>query len=76
VRGGLVDHAHELTVRRLDRLGLAVGHRSLETLRQRLHRRAVAEVLHPLTAGDDDALLLLLDVRHLDSARALQAAGS
>ena len=36
----------------------------LEALRQRLDRRAVAEVLDPLPLLDQDALLLLLDVRH------------
>ena len=43
---------------------VAVGDRGLEPLREGLDRRAVAEVLEPLTAGDPDALLLLLDVRH------------
>ncbi len=45
-----------------------------EALRQRLDRRAVAEVLEPLPARDPHALLLLLDVRH--DVRAPAPAGS
>ena len=45
LRGRLVDPAHELEVLGGDRLRVAVGDRGLEPLRQRLHRRAVAEVL-------------------------------
>ena len=49
--------------------------------RQRLHRRAVAEVLEPLLSRGPDALLLLLDVRHsvkkpATRAAAMVAAGS
>ena len=44
----------------------AAGFITQEALRQRLDRRAVAQVLEPLFSGDPDALLLLLDVRHLE----------
>ena len=42
----------------------ALGNPLLESLRQRFDRRAVAQILEPLTGSDPDALLLLLDVRH------------
>ena len=35
-----------------------------EPLGQRLHGRAVAQVLEPLAGGDPDALLLLANVGH------------
>ena len=63
-RRGTVDRAHELAMLGRDALGVAVGDGRLEALRQRLDRRAVAEVLGPLPLLDPDALLLLLDVRH------------
>ena len=63
-RDRLVDQADERLVLRLDRLGVALGCDRREPLRQRLDRRAVAQVLQPLFGGDPDALLLLLDVRH------------
>ncbi len=43
---------------------VALGDRGLEPARERLDRRAVAQVLQPLRGRDPDALLLLLDVRH------------
>ena len=46
----------------------------LEALRQRLDRRAVAQVLEPLARGGADALLLLLDVRHGEKRPALAGA--
>ena len=45
-----IDRPHELAVLGRDALGVAVGDRRLEALRQRLDRRAVAEVLDPLRA--------------------------
>ena len=45
-------------------VGVAVRDGGLEALRERLDRRPVAEVLVPLPLLDQDALLLLLDVRH------------
>src|SRR3954467_7931073 len=45
----------------------------LEPLRQRLDRGAVVEVLVPLPRCDQDALLLLLDVRHLSSSVGMPA---
>jgi hypothetical protein len=45
-------------------VGIAVGGGSLEALRERLDRRAVAEVLEALPRLNLDALFLLLDVRH------------
>src|SRR5205814_4109471 len=47
------------------RAGLvALVYGSREALRQRLDRRAVAEVLEPLARGGPHPLFLLLDVRH------------
>ena len=61
---GAVDRPHELAVLRRDEVGVPVGNRGLETLCQGLDRRPVAEVLDSLPLLDQDALLLLLDVRH------------
>ena len=60
----------------LDRRGVAAFGGGRETLRQRLDRRAVAEVLEPLLGGDPDALLLLLDVRHRRENARERAKGS
>ena len=57
------------------RVLVARGRRGLEPLRQRLDRRAVAEVLVPLALGDPDALLLLLNVRHVEERPAVRARG-
>jgi hypothetical protein len=38
--------------------------------RERLRRRAVAQVLEPLLSGGPDALFLLLDVRHVEKTPA------
>ncbi len=67
---GAVDRPHELAVLADDALGVAVGDGRLEALRQGLDRRAVAEVLSPLPLLDQDALLLLLDVRHFEETPA------
>ena len=61
---GAVDRAHEVAVLAGDALAVAVGDSRLEALRQGLDRRPVAEVLDPLPLLDQDALLLLFDVRH------------
>ena len=66
LRGGLVDPAHERAVLGGDRVGVAGVDGGLEALRQRLDRRAEADVLHALALGRPDALLLLLDVRHIE----------
>src|SRR5581483_1534048 len=63
-RGRPVDHAHESAVLLGDPGGVALLDRGRKALRQRLDRRAVAEILRSLPLGDPDALLLLLDVRH------------
>src|SRR5262245_65733803 len=63
-RGGAVDPPDERAVLGGDRVGVSGLDGDLEALGQRLDRRAVADVLVPLAAGDPDALLLLLDVRH------------
>ena len=57
-----------------DHVDIACSHRRIEPLRQRLDRRAVTEVLVPLADGNEDALLLLLDVRHLPSSVGMPAA--
>ena len=49
--------------------------RRREALRQRLDRRAVAQVLEPLVGGGADALLLLRDVRHSVKTPAQRARG-
>jgi len=59
-----VDRAHELTMLARDEIGITVRGCRLEPLRERLDRRAVAEVLETLPRLDPDALALLLDVRH------------
>jgi hypothetical protein len=66
LRRRLVDRAHEQEVLGRDRVGVAAGDGRLEALRQRLHGRPVAKVLVPLPLGDPDALLLLLDVGHVE----------
>ena len=64
-RRSAIDRVHELTVSGRDSVGIAVGDRRLEPLRERLHSRAVAHVLEPLASSDPDALLLLSDVWHI-----------
>src|SRR5436190_2192778 len=59
-----IDPADELPVLGPDTVGLSCLRGLLETARQRLHRRAVAEVLEPLACRGADALFLLFDVRH------------
>jgi hypothetical protein len=59
---------------RCDTLGVTVGDRRLEALRERLDRRAIAEVLASLALLDADALALLLDVRHSKKRPRLRAA--
>jgi putative peptidoglycan lipid II flippase len=49
----------------LDPALVAGLNRRLEPLRERLGRGAVAQVLEPLPGGAPDALLLLVDVRHV-----------
>ena len=66
-----VDQLDEAAMLGLDRVGVAVLDRRREPLRQRLDRRAVAQVLEPLVGGGTNALLLLPDVRHArENARA------
>ena len=74
--GRTVDRADELLVLGGDHARVAVGNGGLEPLGKRLDRRAVAEVLEPLTRRDSDTLLLLLDVRHCERVpRPIPAAG-
>src|SRR5437763_6066089 len=63
---GLVDRPDEPEVLGRDALVVAVLDGGPETPRQSLHRRAVAKFPQPLLGGGADALLLLLDVRHLE----------
>jgi hypothetical protein len=62
---GPVDQLDEAPVLGLDAGGVPVLCGGREALRQRLDRRALAQVLEPFLGGGADALLLLLDVRHL-----------
>lgn len=57
-----IDRANQLTMLARDALRVPVTGRGLEALGQRLYRRAVAQVLEPLTRLDPNALLLLFDV--------------
>jgi hypothetical protein len=57
---GAVDRPHELAMLVGDDIGVSGGDRGLESLRERLDRRAVAQVLEALPRLDPDALLLLL----------------
>src|SRR4051794_28644535 len=73
--GRAVEPADELAVLRSDAILVAVLHRSLEALRERLRGRAVVQVLEPLLAGRADPLLLLSDIRHSrEKARSSRAA--
>src|SRR5690242_6023076 len=73
--GRTVEPAHELTVLGGDAVLVAVLHRGLEALRERLRSRAVMQVLEPLLGGRPDPLLLLSDVRHSrEKARSSRAA--
>src|SRR5262249_48824746 len=71
--GGLVDPADELTMLRGHRLLVPVGYRPLQPSRQRLHGRAIAQVLEPLARSDPHPLLLLLNVRHSAKTPATRA---
>jgi putative peptidoglycan lipid II flippase len=56
-------------------LRVAVGDRLVQAAHERLRGRAPAEVLLPLPSGLADALLLLLDVRHLGKRPATRGLG-
>jgi len=60
-----VEPAHELTVLGLDPILVAGLHGRAEPLGQRLRSRLVAQILQPLLGSGTNALLLLLDVRHV-----------
>jgi hypothetical protein len=62
--GRAVDRADELAMLARNAVGIAFRCSDLEPLRERLDRRAVAEVLEALPRLDPHALFLLLDVRH------------
>ena len=62
--GRAVDRADELAMLGRNAVGIAFRCSDLEPLRERLDRRAVAEVLEALPRLDPHALFLLLDVRH------------
>jgi len=57
-----IDGADELSMLGRDALGVAFAGGDLEPLRQRLDRRAVAQVFQMLSRLDPNALLLLLDI--------------
>ena len=65
VRCGAVDPPLQRRVLVRDLILVAGLDGSLQPPRDRLDRRAVAEVVQPVLGGGSDALLLLLDVRHL-----------
>jgi hypothetical protein len=69
--GALVDRAHELQMLGGELVLVAFGRCGFEPLGQRLHRRAVAEVLLALALGDPDTLFLLLNIRHFEERPAL-----
>src|SRR5439155_22731082 len=71
-----VDRAHELAMLGDRTLLVALGNGSLQASRQRLDRRAVAQVLEPLASCGPDALFLLFDVRHDVKTPASRAARS
>ena len=60
-----VEPAHELAVLGLDPILVAGLHGRAEPLGQRLGSRLVAQILQPLLGSGTNALLLLLDVRHV-----------
>lgn len=62
--GRAVDPALKLEMGGANALCVAFVDGAAQPTGQRLHRRAVAQVLEPLASGTADALLLLLDVRH------------
>ena len=64
VYAGAIDERDEALVRGLDGGGVAALHGLDQAAEGGLDRRAVADVLHALALGDQDALLLLLDVGH------------
>ena len=64
--GRPVDPALKLGVLGRDLVLVAGLDRSLEPARDRLDRRAVAEVVHAVVRGGSHALFLLLDVRHIE----------
>ena len=64
LRAGLVDQLHQRDVLGRDASRVAGVDGGLEAPELGLDRRAVPQVLEPLPLADEDALLLLLDVRH------------
>src|SRR5437667_150596 len=74
-RRGPVEPLHELAVPRLGLLRVAFGDRIVEAPHHRLGRRPPAEVLLPLPRRLADALLLLLDIRHLGKRPAARGPG-
>src|SRR5262245_37431395 len=70
-----VEPLHEFAMSRLGLLRVAVGDRLVEAPHERLRGRAPAEVLLPLPRRLTDALLLLLDVRHLGKRPATRGPG-
>src|SRR5438067_2614585 len=64
-RDGAIDPLHERAVLALGGGVVVALDGCSETLRQRLDRRAVAQVLQALLARDADPLLLLSDVGHV-----------
>jgi putative peptidoglycan lipid II flippase len=74
-RSGPVEPLDELAVPRVGLLRVAVGHRVVQTPHERLGRRPPAEVLLPLARRLANALLLLLDIRHLGKRPAARGRG-
>src|SRR6266511_3544837 len=75
-RGRPVEPRDELLVLRGHARLVAVGDGRLQAACERLRGRAEAQVLEPLLGCGPDALLLLLDVRHLERTPADLAGGS
>jgi hypothetical protein len=68
-----IDRADELPVLGCNPFRVTVHGRGLQSLRQRLDRGAVAEILEALTRLSPYTLLLLLDVRHSKKCPQLRA---
>jgi putative peptidoglycan lipid II flippase len=75
VRRGTVEPLHELAVTRLGLLCISVRDRLVQPSHERLRGRPPAQVLLALLGRLADALLLLLDVRHLGKRPAIRGPG-
>jgi putative peptidoglycan lipid II flippase len=73
--GSAIQPLNELAVPRLGLFRVTLGDRFVQTTHERLCGRTPAEVLLPLPGRLTDALLLLLDVRHLGKRPATRGPG-